>query len=69
MDLFENVSIKLQATGLVAALIFWVAAVAALGVFAQGVSGLAALGILGGGGIWLIALLASADRPIGKRTR
>jgi hypothetical protein len=55
---FKNVlSIKLQATGLVAALIVWVGAVAVVGIFAEGRLGAAALGMLSGG-IGGIALLA-----------
>ena len=36
MDSFKNISIKLRATGLVAALIVWVGAVAVVGVFGEG---------------------------------
>jgi hypothetical protein len=57
MDFFKNVSIKLQATDLVAALIVWVGAVAIVGVFGEGALAEAALRMLSGG-IGLIALLA-----------
>jgi hypothetical protein len=57
MDFFKNVSIKLRATGLVAALIVWVGSVAVVGVFGEGRLGETALGMLSGG-IGLIALLA-----------
>ena len=61
MDSFKNISIKLRATGLVAALIVWVGAVAVVGVFGEGTLGEAALGTLSGG-IGLIALLASRPK-------
>jgi hypothetical protein len=57
MDFLKNVSIKLRATGLVAALIVWLGAVVIVGVFGEGALGQAALGMLSGG-LGLIALLA-----------
>jgi hypothetical protein len=66
MDFLKNVSIKLRATGLVAALIVWVSAVAVVGVFGTGVLGEAALGMLSGG-LGLIALLAGRSEPYPRR--
>ena len=64
MDFLKNVSIKLRATGLVAALIVWLGAVVVVGVFGEGTLGQAALGMLSGG-LGLIALLAG--RSVGTK--
>ena len=61
MGCLKNVSIKLRATGLVAALIVWVGAVAVVGVFGAGMIGETALAMLRGG-LGLIALLVGRSR-------
>ena len=57
MEFLKNVSVKLPATGLAAAVIVWVMAVAAVAIFGQGQLALSALLLLSGG-ILLIMYVA-----------
>ena len=58
MEFLKNVSVRLHATGLAAAVIVWVMAVAAVAIFGQAQLAWSALGLLSGG-ILLIMYLAA----------